>query len=137
MSAYIVGLDELNRILDKIAEGDGIKKAINDACLLVEREAKLKCPSKTGELRSSIAAEAHDFEGQVGTPLQYGVYVEYGTGLFAAKGNGRKEVPWHYQDAKGQWHSTSGQPPQPFLIPAFNENRKEIIEMIKEGLLDD
>ena len=60
--------------------------------------------------------------------------VEYGTGLFAENGNGRKDVPWNYQDDKGEWHSTRGQKPQPFMRPALNENRTEIIRIIKEGL---
>ena len=60
--------------------------------------------------------------------------VEFGTGLFAENGNGRKDVPWNYQDDKGEWHSTRGQKPQPFMRPALNENRTEIIRIIKEGL---
>ena len=73
--------------------------------------------------------------GTVFTPLEYAPYVEYGTGLFAEKG-GRKDVPWHYQDDKGEWHSTSGQKPQPFMRPALNENREEIMRIIKEALHD-
>lgn len=137
MSVEIEGLDKVLADLEKIEKGEGIKRAINDSCLLVERDAKKKCPSQTGELRSSIASNVEDFEGEVGTPLQYGIYVEYGTGLFAAKGNGRKDVPWFYQDAKGKWHSTSGMPPQPFLIPALEENKKEILQKLQEGVLDD
>lgn len=137
MSIEIIGLDTTIERLEKIAAGDKIKQNLNDACLIVERAAKEKCPSQTGELRSSITSNVDGLTGEVGTPLQYGIYVEYGTGLFAAEGNGRKDVPWRYQDAKGEWHSTSGMPPQPFLIPALNENREDILEKLQEGLLDD
>ena len=75
--------------------------------------------------------------GVVGTNKQYAPYVEYGTGLFAREGNGR-QTPWSYQDAKGEWHSTKGQKPQPFLEPALLDKQKEIIkifdEAIKEGV---
>lgn len=59
--------------------------------------------------------------------------MEYGTGLFAEKG-GRQDVPWHYQDEKGNWYSTFGNKPKPFMRPALDENRTEIIRVMKEGL---
>lgn len=136
MSVQVDGAAELVGRLEEIAKCEKVKQNLNDACLLVERAAKEKCPSQTGELRSSISSTVTDYVGEVGTPLQYGIYVEYGTGLFAAEGNGRTDVPWRYQDANGDWHTTSGQPPQPFLIPALNENRAQITEMLQEGILD-
>lgn len=59
--------------------------------------------------------------------------VEYGTGLFAEEG-GRKDVPWHYQDDEGEWHSTSGMKPHPYMRPALNENINNIKAILKEGL---
>ena len=55
--------------------------------------------------------------------------------MFAEEG-GRTDVPWNYQDDKGEWHSTSGMRPQPFMRPALDENREKIIQMIKEGLIN-
>ena len=96
-------------------------------------------PKDTGALRRSITSEVvqegGELVGVVFTPLEYAPYVEYGTGLFAESG-GRKDVPWHYQDDKGEWHSTSGQKPQPFMRPALNESREEIMRIIKEALND-
>lgn len=113
-------------------------KAIERSCALVERSAKEKAPKDTGALRRSITSkierEGDDVVGYVFTPLEYAPYVEYGTGLFAEGGNGRKDVPWHYQDDKGEWHSTSGQHPQPFMRPALMENREEILRIIKEAI---
>ena len=131
------GFTELVEKLQEIGQGKKVIEGLEQACLLVERAAKEKAPSKTGELRSSISSSVEGTTGTVGTPLQYAAYVEYGTGLFAAGGNGRTNVPWKYQDAKGDWHTTSGQHPQPFLIPALNENRSEILKLLQEGLLDD
>lgn len=122
-------------LLDEFA----LRKAMERACALVERKAKEKAPKDTGALRRSITSEVYqeggELVGSVFTPLEYAPYVEYGTGLFAEKG-GRKDVPWCYQDDKGIWHSTSGQHPQPFMRPALNENREEILRIIKEALND-
>lgn len=131
----MVGADKVIKDLEKIANPDEIKRALQNGCLIVERDAKKNCPVLTGELRASITSRVEETEdgiqGEVGTPLMYGNYVEYGTGLFSANGRGRKEVPWWYQDAEGEWHSTVGQMPQPFLIPALNANRQEIIDQLK------
>jgi HK97 gp10 family phage protein len=76
-------------------------------------------------------------EGVVFTPLEYAPYVEFGTGLFAEAGDGRKDVPWMYQDDKGDWHSTSGMKPRPYMRPALDENREEIKRILKEGITGD
>lgn len=137
MSAEIENYDKLIARLNKLGKLDKVQNGLKKACLIVERSAKEKCPSNTGELRSSISTTIEGLEGAVGSPLQYAAYVEYGTGLFASGGNGRTEVPWRYQDAKGDWYSTYGQAPQPFLIPALTENREDILKALQEGWLKD
>lgn len=133
MAIEIEGLDKLLADLDRVGDAEGVQQALGKACALVERSAKQKAPKDTGALRRSITSEVNGLEGVVFTPLEYAPYVEYGTGLFAESG-GRKDTPWSYQDDKGEWHSTSGQHPQPFMRPAVNENRERIIQLIKEGL---
>lgn len=132
----IKGADNLIIALDKIANTDKLDGALELACALVERSAKQKAPKgRTGELRKSIESKVEDHAGIVFSPLEYAPYVEYGTGLFAENG-GRQDVPWSYQDDKGNWHSTSGQHPMPFMRPALNENREKIIEIIKKGIIE-
>lgn len=131
---YTQGFEELIAKLAQMGSEEKVQQALNKACLIVEREAKQNCPSQTGELRSSISSTVEGTTGIVGTPLQYAAYVEYGTGLFAVGGNGRKDVPWRYQNAKGEWFQTSGMQPQPFLIPALNNNRTQIIEALQEAI---
>lgn len=135
----MIGADNIIKQLTDIANNENITQAINDSCLLVEHSAKQKAPKGNGELRRSITSRVEssnesEIQGIIYTPLFYAPYVEYGTGLFAENGNGRKEVPWSYKDAKGEWHSTSGQPPSPYLRPALEENREQIVEQIKEAL---
>lgn len=137
----IEGLEQFEEILEKIADTKKIELAVKQACALVEGEAKKNAPKGTGELRRSIQSkvetEGKEVIGTVFTPLEYAPYVEYGTGLFAEGGNGRKDVPWNYQDDEGEWHSTRGMQPQPFMRPALSDNRDKVIRIIKEGILND
>lgn len=134
MSIRLEGLEEVLEGLEEIADTTNIQQALTTACALVEKSAKQNAPKASGELARSITSEVEGTEGIVYTPLEYAPYVEYGTGLFA-EGGGRTDVPWKYKDEKGEWHSTSGQQPQPFMRPALNENREQIIKLIKEGLI--
>lgn len=127
------GLDNILDRLETISNAQGIYQALGQACALVERSAKQKAPKGNGELRRSISSKVEDLQGIVFTPLEYAPYVEYGTGLFAEEG-GRMDVPWNYQDEKGEWHSTSGMKPQPYMRPALNENREKILQILKEGI---
>lgn len=132
----IEGLEDVKDSLDEVLDTQSITKALQKACALVERAAKEKAPKGNGELRRSITSRIDGEEGIVFTTLEYAPYVEFGTGLFAEDG-GRKDVPWCYQDDSGEWHTTSGMKPQPFMRPALNENREAIKRILKEALLND
>ena len=135
MSIKFDGLEEILDSLDNLYGMQSYSKGLEKACTLVERSAKQKAPKGAGELRRSITSKVNGLEGIVYTPLEYAPYVEYGTGLFAENG-GRLDVPWHYQDDKGNWYSTKGMPPHPYMRPALNENKQEILRIIKESLKD-
>lgn len=94
---------DVERIIGKLEaiEKLDINKALNKSCILVENEAKVKVPVDTGQLRNSITHRVENNQGIVGTNTAYAPYVEFGTGLFAANGDGRKDVPWRYQSADG------------------------------------
>lgn len=130
--AEIINLDKLNYKLENLANLD-ISKALNRACLVVENEAKRLCPVDTGDLRNSITHEVHNDVGIVGTNKEYAPYVEFGTGIFAVEGNGR-DTPWSYQDDKGEWHTTVGQKPQPFLETAIQTKKKLVIKEFNDEI---
>jgi HK97 gp10 family phage protein len=138
MSIEFQGLEVVLKALEKPIDQEQLDRTLMRACLLVERSAKEKAQSfaDTGYLAGSITSKVEDDQGIVFTPVEYAPYVEYGTGLFAEEG-GRKDVPWHYQDDKGEWHTTSGQHPQPYMRPALDENRENIKQILREGLLND
>ena len=132
------GLEEVFDSLDKAIDIQNLEGAMGIACALVERSAKQKAPKGTGELRRSITSKvdrvgSESVIGTVFTPLEYAPYIEFGTGLFAESG-GRQDVPWNYQDDKGEWHSTSGMKPQPYMRPALNENREQIKRILGEAI---
>lgn len=135
MNIRIEGLEALLEDFDELSNTEELEPAMKKACLVVERSAKQKVPKGNGELGRSITSQVdvsdNEIVGLVYTPLEYAPYVEYGTGLFAEAGDGRKDVPWHYKDDKGEWHSTSGMRPRPFMRPALNESREQILRILE------
>ena len=128
----VQGVNKIIETMDKMVSPEAIATALGQCCALVERTAKELAPKDNGELRRSITSKVENNVGIVFTPLEYAPYVEFGTGLFAETA-GRKDVPWCYQDDEGEWHSTSGQKPQPFLRPALEQNRANIKKLLKGG----
>lgn len=83
-------------------------QAMEKACLLVEGDAKRMCPVDTGRLRASLSHEVEksggEIVGRVGTNVEYGVYVEYGTSKISGK---------------------------PYLRPALEKNKGKIKQLFK------
>lgn len=83
------------------------RRGLEAAAMLVEGNAVLRCPVKTGNLRSSINHQLIDDETAIiSTPVEYGPAVELGI----------------------------GQRPQPFLQPALDENVEKIKRLFDEIL---
>ena len=70
--------DKLISKLDKLAKVDNLNEVLNQACILVENQAKINCPVKYGTLRNSITHEVEGLQGVVGTNIEYAPYVELG-----------------------------------------------------------
>lgn len=132
--AEIENLDKLISKLDKMSSKGNLQQMLEKACLLVENDAKQKCPVDEGQLRQSITHEVDGKDGYVGTNTTYAPYVEIGTGIFSSKGTGRQS-PWSFEDAKGNWHTTVGQKPQPFLKPALEKNRSKIVKLLDDEIM--
>ena len=138
---FDIKFEGLDKLIDKIEDFDDVREmtsAMQDACNIVVDAAIDKAPRKTGALRRSIKSKVeltgNSIEGIVYSPLEYAPYQEYGTGLFAENGNGRK-TGWAYEDEKtGETIFTRGNRPHPFLRPAVNENKDKIINIIKGAL---
>ena len=139
MDLEIEGLEQFTQRIEDMANTRALERAMGKVCAIVERDAIKKAPKGAGDLRRSIQSrvenDGHEVIGIIFSPLEYAPYVEYGTGLFAETG-GRTDVPWVYCDDEGNFHSTSGMKPHPYMRPALNENREKILEIIKEGMLN-
>lgn len=135
----IEGIETVLQRIENIADTAPIVQAMGKCCALVEGTVKETAPKgKTGNLRNSTQSkvENNGFEivGVIFNPLEYAPYVEYGTGLFAENGQGRK-TGWAYEDEEtGETIWTRGQKPQPFLRPALADNREKISKILKESV---
>lgn len=118
---------------------------VADACALIEADAVERCPegehegADTVSLAQSIASRIDvngaKAVGTVGTGLDYAVYVHEGTGIRSRTGMGRThDLPWSYQDDRGEWHTTSGMEANPFLEKAFDANRNKARQIIREAI---
>lgn len=86
--------------------------AVTSGGLLIENEAKLQCPVRTGTLRRSIHTDVESespdrVTARVSPGVDYGVYVELGT---------RK------------------MPAQPYLRPAFESQKDAAVQEIQNAL---
>ena len=96
-----------------------------------------------GALRKSITHKVVGNEVYVGTNLRvngksYPIFVEVGTGIYAADGNGRKS-PWVWRDKNGKYHFTHGIKPRHFMRNALmkpehiREYKEIYAEQLKKG----
>lgn len=103
----------------------------------IRSEMASRAPVRLGNLKGSIQVETFVEDGiptsETGPTAEHAPYVEYGTGIYAADGSGRK-TPWRYKDEKGNWHVTSGQEAQPFAEPGFQAAKPQI-DRLAERLL--
>lgn len=132
MEDFKIVIDNLENFINSGLENK-IAEALEKACLLVETDAKKKCPVDDGQLRQSIThkVDIENMEGIIGTSVEYAPYVEIGTGIYSSEGTGRKTA-WMYKDEKsGEWHRTRGSKPKPYLQPAMEENKSKIQDLFK------
>ena len=129
--------------IDVVDNSALVQEAFHTACLRAlercgmeaEGYAKDLVPVDTGRLRNGIthAVAENEMAAYVGTNVEYGVYQELGTGIYAEGGGGRP-TPWVYQDANGNWHWTAGNPAQPFLKPAVADHAQTYRNIIEDEL---
>lgn len=99
-----------------------------------------------GGLRKSLTHKVIGNDVYVGTNysvthdgrrIAVGPFVEYGTGIYAADGNGRKS-PWVWIDKNGKGHYTHGMKPRHFLRnalsnPSHIREYKHILQAVYTG----
>lgn len=116
---------ELERTILKWLDACG-EMAVNNIKPLVKVD--------TGELRASINYKVVEGEKTcyVGTPLKRGIYLEFGTGVHAENGSGRKGG-WTYKDPKtGKRVFTFGSKAYPFMRPGLRKAKPIAIRLAKQ-----
>lgn len=114
----------LMRAINKFERGIAreVKRVIRETAELIVTQAKADAPYDLGNLKRSIDVEysATGYTAVITVGSSYGVYVEFGTGIYAKSGNGRK-TPWTYWSPRlGRWVTTVGHTPQPYFFPAVD-----------------
>lgn len=121
---------ETHADLFKDAVKEAVEAALEAVGLQAEGYAKANITAAgrvdTGELRNSVTHQVEESEQAVyiGSNLEYAIYNEVGTGIYAEGGGGRKD-PWMYVDDKGVGHRTVGITPIHFLKDAAADHGDE------------
>ena len=104
----------------------------------VESQTKRNCAVVTGKTKGSFQHQVDEgsMMVQIGSNYENAIWEEFGTGLYALEGDGRKDVPWWYKGADGVWHSTSGKHPKRMLFNAF-ESLRGVIQQMAERKFGD
>ena len=124
-----------------------VKARINDAMIAALHEASGEIVSQTvrnydsahrvatGQTKGSFtyAVDESKLESQIGSPLENAIWEEFGTGVYALNGDGRKTA-WRYQDEKGDWHTTTGKKGTRAFYNAFTSLKSAIISLFERKM---
>ena len=127
-----IGYDIIDNSDEILALFDAAKEKALERCgQQAEGYAQDLCPERTGNLKNSISHNVKEDSAYVGTNSEYGPYVELGTGKYVAGG---RQDPWVYCDDEGNFHTTSGQPAQPYLKPAVADHKGTYKNIINDAM---
>ncbi len=123
--------DNSDEVLKQLANRTHV--ALEAVGIQAEGFAKRSAPVNTGRLRSSITHAVKGSDCYIGTNVDYAMWQELGTGIYASDGKGRQS-PWAFQDSKGVWHNTRGVKPKHFIRNAAANHSKEYKAIIEHYL---
>jgi hypothetical protein len=117
ISIKIEGLDKLNaafKIAPEVVKNQ-IQKAIALSVALVNRNAKIEAPVKTGRLRSGIQSRISPFRGTVESTVDYGVYIHEGTSAHIIRPVNKEALYWKGADHPVKSVQHPGTKANPFM----------------------
>lgn len=129
----MVNLADVFKDLDKLdvkiqAE---VRDEMNASALTIQSSAKRSAPVDLGFLRNSIYLKEDSKKKEivftVGAKAKYAPYIEFGTGTEVTVPAGYEELAILF---KGKNPAKINIRPQPFLIPAFENEKPKLIERI-------
>ena len=113
-------------LLDKIHEsGETFLEEVGGE---VEAQTKRNTKVDTGKTKNSWEhiVNTDKMEVQIGSRYKNALWEEFGTGIYALNGYGRK-TKWVYRTEDGKFHATVGKKPRRALFRAYQSKKNEII----------
>lgn len=99
---------------------NAIKRVVAETAIMIQSQAQALAPVDDGNLRRSI--EVRYWNGGLSAEIivgaDYALFVNYGTGVYAQNGDGRKDAWTYYSHKLRRFVTTVGQRPQQFWEPA-------------------
>lgn len=116
------------------AINEAVSNALEEVGGEMESQVKRNTKVKTGKTKASWThkVDEHNKVVYIGSNYENAIWEEFGTGIYAQNGNGRKDVPWTYQSEDGKWHKTKGKKPRRALQNAFNSMKNRIKKFFEE-----
>ena len=112
---------------------DDIRKVVKNSAFNIERNAKSSASVKTGHLRRSISTKMGDMEATIHTSnLKYAPMVEFGTRPHIIRAKNKKALYWKGASHPVKQVSHPGSKAKPYLIPAFEKEKDQFLEKLKE-----
>jgi len=147
LTIRVDGLPEVKAVLSRINLGaqEILRDTVNTSAINVQREAKKRCPVDHGRLRNAIRPTFYKggLSAEIGPiDVDYAANVEFGTGpheppfgaiLRWAKRRCKGDEKRAYAMANGVVEAIkrNGTQPQPFLFPAWEEERPNYIRGVE------
>ena len=128
----VVFKDFTKIVLDKIHQtgGDFLEEVGGE----IEAQTKRNTKVDTGKTKNSWEhkVDADKMEVQIGSRYQNALWEEFGTGIYALNGDGRK-TKWVYRTEDGKYHTTVGKKPRRVLHRAYESKKNLIIREARRG----
>ena len=98
----------------------------------VEAQTKQNTKVDTGKTKGSWEhrVDTDKMEVQIGSRYKNALWEEFGTGIYALNGDGRK-TKWVYRTEDGKYHTTVGKKPRRALYRAYESKKNAIIREAK------
>ena len=134
VNAKLKGVDKLLKDFRGFGK-EGVKEFSSITKLTaqdIEGNAKINAPIDLGKLRQSIhAVKITDLAYKVNVGVEYGAYMEFGTGALVTVPDELKSVAMHFI---GKGVRQINLRPQPYLYPAFVKGRVQYIKDLKGSI---
>jgi HK97 gp10 family phage protein len=110
-----------------------VRKVVKNSAFNIERNAKSSASVKTGHLKRSISTKMGDMEAIIHTSnLKYAPMVEFGTRPHIIRAKNKKALYWKGASHPVKQVSHPGSKAKPYLIPAFEKEKDQFLEKLKE-----